>query len=789
MNDPQEFGVGLLGREFSRTSELSWAGTPLTWAASIIVVLAAIGLGLLAWRRSGYSPAVAGLEILRTCVVAFVAVLLNQPEWVQSYQPSQKPTIAVLFDRSPSMLTKDVPVQADLGQNADRWISRAEAIQPLIDAEVWKRLNDSLNVVIEPITGVESEGTPTTEAAGRPEAATDSGREIVGTDLGAPLLRVAERTDALLGVVLISDGDWNLGRPPVEAASRLQARGIPIFTVPVGSPTRLPDLELAEFELPTFAPFGKPLLVPFSIESWLPRDVMTTVTMTVTDTAADAETSRDDGVASINGEESVSTQITLKGLGRTSDTLVWEPTRTGDYQISIEVPVEPDEAVSENNRRIGQITIREEQLRVLVVESTPRWEYRYLRNALSRDPGVQLSCLLFHPELDRRGGGTLDYIQSFPDSVESLAEFDVVILGDVGLDDGQLTAADCGLIKGLVERQAAGLVLIPGWQGRQLSLLQSELADLFPVRLDESQPRGFGSPTPGQLRLTESGRRSLLTRLDDDREENLRVWDELPGFQWYAPVLRAKPGAEVLAVHRELSNGSGSLPLLATQPFGVGKVLFLGTDGAWRWREGVEDKYHYRFWGQVVRWMAYQRNMARGESMRMYHTPDQPQLQRTVSLYAHVMDEAGEPLQGGEVLARIVAPSGKAESLRMIAEGDRWGVYHGRLEPAEPGRHDVTLICRQTSATLEMSLFVRGDASEVPGKPARPEVLEELALVSGGVSLAPDQIEQIIDTFAAMPSPPPTVRRVAIWSHPITAVVILCALGLFWVGRKSLGLL
>ena len=45
----------------------------------------------------------------------------------------------------------------------------------------------------------------------------------------------------------------------------------------------------------------------------------------------------------------------------------------------------------------------------------------------------------------------------------------------------------------------------------------------------------------------------------------------------------------------------------------------MGTDGAWRWRKGVEDKYHYRFWGQVVRWMAYQRNMAKGETMRLYY--------------------------------------------------------------------------------------------------------------------------------------------------------------------------
>ena len=90
-------------------------------------------------------------------------------------------------------------------------------------------------------------------------------------------------------------------------------------------------------------------------------------------------------------------------------------------------------------------------------------------------------------------------------------------------------------------------------------------------------------------------------------------------------MLRAKAGTEVLCVHKDASNEFGRLPLLVTRTFGAGKVLFMGTDGAWRWRKGVEDKYHYRFWGQVVRWMAYQRNMAKGETMRLYYVPDQPQ--------------------------------------------------------------------------------------------------------------------------------------------------------------------
>src|SRR5437870_7127890 len=111
----------------------------------------------------------------------------------------------------------------------------------------------------------------------------------------------------------------------------------------------------------------------------------------------------------------------------------------------------------------------------------------------------------------------------------------------------------------------------------------------------------------------------------------------------------------------------------------------LGTDGAWRWRKGVEDKYHYRFWGQVVRWMAYQRNMAKGETARFYYSPDQPQVRQTVSLHANVMEKNGEPLTKGDVTARIKAPSGKVETLRFTSTGEEWGVFESRFTAVEPG--------------------------------------------------------------------------------------------------------
>ncbi|MFN9917615.1 MAG: hypothetical protein ACK53L_33830, partial [Pirellulaceae bacterium] len=232
---------------------------------------------------------------------------------------------------------------------------------------------------------------------------------------------------------------------------------------------------------------------------------------------------------------------------------------------------------------------------------------------------------------------------------------------------------------------------MPGWQGRQQSLMDTDLAELMPVIFDSEQPEGWGTRTPAHFELTEVGRRSLLTRLADSLEDNLKVWENLPGFQWYAPVLRAKAGTEILAVHPEASSPSGRLPLLVTQAYGVGKVLFMGTDGAWRWRKGVEDLYHYRFWGQVVRWMAYQRNMATGESMRLYYSPEQPDVGQTIFLNANVMEANGEPMNDGEVTARIISPSGLAQTVTFEPQGDDWGAFSSRFVAQEAGLHELSL--------------------------------------------------------------------------------------------------
>ena len=432
--------------------------------------LATLVFSFLIWKRNHFSKPVGALEFLRLLIVALVCLLLGQPEWREVYTPDEKPVIAILKDASGSMATADVVDPDAPGANP---ASRNSLADELDSATDWEALSSDFEIVRQDFSGAPSDST----------------------NIGDALTEILEQESQLRGIVLLSDGDWNAGAAPNLAATRLRMQQIPVFSVPIGSETKLPDLEATAFDIPTFGIAGKPIRLPFSLSSSLPRSQTTSIEITTSE------------------GETFTQEVTIPAMGRVQDTLLWTPQTIGDYELTLKLPTVEEEFDKENNEITAPIAIRKEELKVLVIDSFPRWEYRYLRNALERDPGVEVRCLLYHPTVDAVGDGP-GYLEKFPDP-DLLSTFDVIFLGDIGLGANQLSLEELRAIKQQVATQASGLVLLPGFRGNQFTLLETELEDLFPVHLDRAQPRGWGSPTPGQFELTELGARSLLTRLED----------------------------------------------------------------------------------------------------------------------------------------------------------------------------------------------------------------------------------------------------------------------------------
>ena len=729
---------------------LHFSPTPASLWIGIAALILAASLSFLAIKRSPRRKRTIALECLRMIVITAVVIMLWQPEWQKTLHPNTKPQIVILHDASKSMETIDASIPATPNSET-KVVSRAELSSTTLSSELWKPLaaggkNDFLRIPFA-------------------KAAADT---IAGTDIDAALSDTLKQHDNLRAVIMLGDGDHNLGQPPVTAAQKMRVRGIPLFAMPIGSTQRIPDIEILTVAAPSYGIVGENVQIPFTIRSSLDREVRTVIRM------------RDD-----KGNEQ-SKNIVIPPNAETYDSLLWRIRKEGASTLELSLPVHDRERIATNNTRKFSIAGRPEKIRVLIVESLPRWEYRFLRNALSRDPGVELSCLLFHPTLGPGGGP--HYISSFPSTPEDLAPYDVIFLGDVGIGNNQLTKEQCTLIRGLVENQASGVVFLPGSKGNQFSLLDTDLADLMPVVLDDTQRNGIRDPLAAPLTLTSEGRSSLLTLLGENEEENPEIWRQLPGFHWHAPVIKAKAGAEVLAVHGNSRSKFGAAPLLVTKSAGNGKVLFMGIDSAWRWRRGVEDLYHYRFWGQVARWMSYQRNMAAGKRVRVFFNPERPQPGDTVTLNANAFEPDGSPLRDGSVSVDLTSPDGRSQRLGLEKLESTWGSFSGRFKVDQPGTWKLRVTNHNDESNpLETSLIAQGSEIEKTGQPARPEVLEEITRITRGRIIQPDQIPSLINEINALPQPHPIISRTPLWSHWATLTALISLLATFWTARKLSG--
>ena len=87
-----------------------------------------------------------------------------------------------------------------------------------------------------------------------------------------------------------------------------------------------------------------------------------------------------------------------------------------------------------------------------------------------------------------------------------------------------------------------------------------------------------------------------------------RAGTRTPGRDAPLLLVRARskhsPAASVLAWNSSVEGRYGKLPLIAHHYAGRGKVLFVGTDSTWAWRQNVGDRFFYKFWGQGVRFVA-----------------------------------------------------------------------------------------------------------------------------------------------------------------------------------------
>ena len=599
-------------------------------------------------------------------------------------------------------------------------------------------------------------------------------RTAVGSSLREMLER--KRGQPLAGMLLFTDGANNSGLPPMTAASMAADENIPLYLFGAGV-TAPRDIVVRRFFSPEVVTENDPVEVNVRILGRGFAGETVNLQLLLDDLPAVTEE-----VVLTGDEQNITTSFVPGG--------------TGDFQLTARIAPRSNETTTDNNALSQGIRVIDSRFNVLLVEDLPRWEYRYLHAGLARDSRVELSTYL------KEGGASFaddeSFLSEFPTTREELFDYHVIILGDIAPE--AIGQQGMELLGEWVSRLGGSLILVSGSRNNPWSYGTGSLAQLLPVEVPSPKPPpdpNFFSD-PARLELTPGGERSELLQFSDletnsTTESEETFWEELPPLQWVASVTRARPGAEVLALDPSIlrENRFGKLPLIVRQQYGLGTVLYLGSDNFWRWRsaENVED-FHRIFWGRLVQQMAMTKLLSASQLVNLsadrtnYVTGDQ------VRVLGRIFDPGYEPATETGLSATVAFSTAEDETetsssftLRQVR--GQPGLYEGSFPATAAGTYRVFLE-REPEADLQIPVteprFEMGDTN------MNASLLESMASATGGRFFREENLFELPSLLQAKDETVRTPVEIPLWSAPITFLLFLLLATSEWLTRKLSGL-
>ncbi len=772
-------------------------------------------------------PGRLALGVLRFAALLLLAAVLFQPVLEVRMEVPVEPKLLVLVDASESMDIRDVrksdqdlaaaaramgrlpegaPIERmtkdereDLATVARRELSAALLAGPAGD--LFSSLEERADVhyfrfarSLEPAAGPDELAEALASVAGDARAGFAAGAIATeertpapdggATHLGDALLDAADEFPGapLAGIVLLTDGASNAGTHPLAAARGLRQRQVPIYSVGIGlaEPDDVAVRGVVVQEV-VFAGDIVPVRVEVDSNGYERRQALVRLRL--------------------DGEEVARRTVQLTGRPQFEE-LTFKAEAPADAPLdfvgvsgaaasTLRVEVEPleGEALETNNTVDRPVRIVDDKVRVLYIEGTPRWEYRYLRAILKRDQRIDVQFITTEgdPDMARASG---EHVARFPHRPDEAFAYDLVILGDVKAT--VFTPTQLERIEQLVRQRGASLVLLAGPKHAPAEYLDTPIARLLPVwAVQGAWDRADRDAYPA---LTEAGKASTLMSLEPREAKNIARWAKVRPLGQVAPLDGAKPGAHVLAELSSASSTGGALPLVAWHRAGAGKVLFVGTDRLWRLRERVGDEYHARFWGQAIQFLTLSRLLGENRRIQFAVAPSRVAPGQACRVYAHVLNETFEPVTRGTYLARIIRlgeDRGDETAVQLDRVPDMPGTYRTTYVPTRPGRYRVTVSRDAADGASTAADAAPADFAVTDERPEgrdvalKEDLLEKLAATTGGRYLPLADFARLVEAVDTTPSRRTIRKEVELWDTWLTPLVFVSLVaGEWWLRRR-----
>ena len=744
-----------------------FANLPRPWLVPVVLAVA-IAAGVGAWRRYGPAPGgpITGriARTSRALALALLVLLAAGPAWRSTDTTITPGTLVIAVDGSASM------AQTDLADNRPRIAMAADvrqALQPLIDpthtdvhwALVCAGAHDG---EVDAQVFAEAQAAALANGAASPIA--DSLERLVSRS----------RPDAL---VVVTDGRITDGPGYARLVEAWRGKGVRVAVLAAGTAAVVPDLVLDEVVINREAALNErePVVVRLSHRGLAPGPLRVTLRV---------------------GDEPAQT-FTVEP-GTTADPAVMATTearaevvfpKEGTARLAVLVEAVGATATDKTHRQVEQsvsVAVRERKLSILLLDSRPRYEVRYLREAFKRDRTVSLHAYLSEGRWRRWGNDGPDHL---PLSAAELAGYDVVVLGDLGPDS--FRAADLVNLEAAVRKGGTGLVWLPGETGATAGFSGQKLGELLPADIGDATTLGRGYlGAPRILTRTDTAKRMGLLEPAAGADGSTPIaWEQLPRLLGAAQLGTIKPGAEILA------NDQDGKPLVVTRAFGIGRSVLIGVDDTWRWRRWVGDRFLHRFHSQLLRFAAANhrgdrrswrlasnpRRTAPGEPLTVSLSPLRPDAEIPAQVVARLVP-TGVPTKSSE--RPDTTPVRREMLVPLVRDGDG---FSARLAAPAAGTWDVELAAGPDLKAVETSdLLVVASGAERRDLRADRQALNDWANAAGGSVTIHDDVA---DLLAHLPKDLRHAEQhtamYGLWDTWWALLLIVCLFSLDWAIRRS----